>query len=210
MCDSTVARFLVSHRNPLEPGGKRLAAMGRPALLWLDQALGAMTLGHVGALCAEGDALDQGTTGITFPPVRAEEVQIEGPAERRILALLNRARVDAGVRPLEADAELRAVGRAHARDMYLRGYFAHDTPECAAGEAAAGCTDPFDRLRAAGIDYRTAGENLALSPNATEAHTSLMESPGHRANILHAEFTRVGIGVYSGPYGLMVTQEFAG
>ena len=211
VCDSTVARFLVSHRNPLEPGGTRLAAIGRPALLWLDQALsGGMTLGHLGGLCARRQGVEEGTSGITFPPVGPEEVSVARQDEARILALLNRARVNRGLDPLDVDPLLRDAGRAHARDMYLRGYFAHDTPQCSAGEAAPGCLDPFDRLRAAGVRYITAGENLALAPNAREAHSGLMESPGHRANILREDYSRVGIGVYRGPYGLMVAQEFAG
>ncbi|MEO5953203.1 MAG: CAP domain-containing protein, partial [Chloroflexia bacterium] len=65
------------------------------------------------------------------------------------------------------------------------------------------------RMDTAGITYRTAGENLALAPSLDIAHEGLMNSPGHRANILNADFGRVGIGVLDGGvYGKMFVQEF--
>ena len=84
--------------------------------------------------------------------------------------------------------------------MFVRGYFSHYTPE---GK------DPFQRMHDAGVTYRTAGENLALAPTLQLAHTGLMNSPGHRANILHPQFGRVGIGILDGGRrGIMVSQEF--
>ena len=57
--------------------------------------------------------------------------------------------------------------------------------------------------------YLSAGENLALAPTLHSAHTGLMHSPGHRANILRPQFGRLGIGILdAGRHGLMVTQEF--
>ena len=76
----------------------------------------------------------------------------------------------------------------------------HITPE---GKA------PSDRIRAAKVPFITAGENLALAQTLGIAHNGLMNSPGHRANILHPAFRRVGIGILDGgPYGIMVTQNF--
>ena len=61
----------------------------------------------------------------------------------------------------------------------------------------------------AGVKFRTAGENLALAPTLQLAHTGLMNSPGHRANILRPEFGRLGIGIMDGGFrGIMVSQEF--
>ena len=92
------------------------------------------------------------------------------------------------------------VARAHSKDMFTRGYFAHNTPE--------GKT-PFDRMRAANIVFTAAGENLALAQTLEIAHNNLMNSPGHRANILQPAFGRLGIGVLDGGfYGLMISQEF--
>ena len=69
--------------------------------------------------------------------------------------------------------------------------------------------DPFDRMRKEGVRFVTAGENLALAQTLIMAHKGLMNSPGHRANILHKSFGRLGIGVLDGGiYGLMITQNF--
>jgi uncharacterized protein YkwD len=120
--------------------------------------------------------------------------------EARMLGLVNRERVKAGLAPLEADTTLRTVARKHSADMFARGYFSHYTPEM---------RSPFDRINAASISYLAAGENLAIAPNLVLAHEGLMKSPGHRANILQPAFGRVGIGILDGGiYGLMVTQNF--
>jgi uncharacterized protein YkwD len=67
-----------------------------------------------------------------------------------------------------------------------------------------------DRLNTAGIPFSIAGENLALAASSGEVHQGLMESPGHRANILSDAYRRVGIGVVVGPLGLMTVQVFSG
>lgn len=121
--------------------------------------------------------------------------------EAAMLVLVNAERAKVGgLRMLTADTETLDVSRAHSRDMFARSYFAHVTPE--------GRT-PFDRLRAAKLGYRAAGENLALARTLDMAHQGLMNSPGHRANILHPAFGRVGIGIVDGGRrGLMITQTF--
>jgi uncharacterized protein YkwD len=120
--------------------------------------------------------------------------------EARMLEMVNREREAAGLKPLKPDPELTEVARQHSADMFARGYFSHYTPE---GK------DPFDRMREAGVKFRVAGENLALAPTLEIAHTGLMNSPGHRANILHKSFGRLGIGIMKGGRrGLMVSQEF--
>ena len=120
--------------------------------------------------------------------------------EKKMLDLVNQERAAAGLRPIVADPELTDVARRHSADMFARGYFAHDTPE--------GLT-PFDRMRQSNVSFLTAGENLALAPTLQVAHTGLMNSPGHRANILRPQFGRLGIGIMDGGMrGLMVSQEF--
>ncbi|WP_432711580.1 CAP domain-containing protein, partial [Pedobacter sp.] len=85
-------------------------------------------------------------------------------------------------------------------DMFDRGYFSHYTPE---GE------DPFARIRKYRVSFMSAGENLALAQTLPLAHVGLMNSPGHRANILNPSFGRLGIGILDGGiYGLMITQNF--
>lgn len=133
-------------------------------------------------------------------PFKVEKTRPRPDLEKQMLDLVNQERVAAGLNPLAPDPELTEVARRHSADMFARGYFAHDTPE--------GRT-PFDRMREANVRFITAGENLALAPTIPVAHTGLMNSPGHRANILRSQFGRVGIGVMDGGMrGLMVSQEF--
>jgi uncharacterized protein YkwD len=120
--------------------------------------------------------------------------------ERAMLALVNEERGKRGLRLLSADGELTRLARAHSLDMILRRYFSHYSPE---GD------DPFDRFRSAGINYRAAGENLALAPELEQAHNMLMKSKDHRENILRPSFGHVGIGIIDGgSQGLMISQEF--
>jgi uncharacterized protein YkwD len=133
-------------------------------------------------------------------PFKVEQTRPRPDLEKRMLDLVNQERRAAGLSQLTADPELTEVARRHSADMFARGYFAHDTPEG---------LSPFDRMRDANVKFTTAGENLALAPTIPVAHTGLMNSPGHRANILRPEFGRVGIGVMDGGMrGLMVSQEF--
>lgn len=125
---------------------------------------------------------------------------VDEVSERRMLDLVNQERVSRGLNKLAYDQNLTAVARAHSKDMFERHYFSHVNPD--------GKT-PFDRMDAAGITYVNAGENLAYAPDVDIAHTGLMNSPGHRANILRPEFGHVGIGVTDGGiYGKMFSQEF--
>ena len=133
-------------------------------------------------------------------PFKVEVKKTRPDLEAQMLALVNRERAAAGLRPLAPDPEMTEVARKHSADMFARGYFAHQTPEG---------LSPFDRMTEAGVQYRTAGENLALAPTLHVAHTGLMNSPGHRANILQPNFGRLGIGILDGGRrGLMVTQNF--
>jgi uncharacterized protein YkwD/uncharacterized membrane protein required for colicin V production len=120
--------------------------------------------------------------------------------EQGMLALVNQERTSRGLPALQMDDSLVQLARSHADDMFKRGYFSHVTPE---GE------DPFARMHNAGITFMAAGENLALAPTLDIAHEGLMNSPGHRANILNPAFHKVGIGVLDGGvYGKMFVQEF--
>jgi uncharacterized protein YkwD len=133
-------------------------------------------------------------------PYRVAAPRPRPELEARMLELVNGERVAAGLRPLAPDPELTQVARQHSADMFARGYFAHVTPEG---------RDPFERMREANVRFVMAGENLALAPTLHIAHTGLMNSPGHRANILQRDFGRVGIGILDGGiHGLMVTQDF--
>lgn len=158
-----------------------------------------------------GQAVNETLTFITVNPSSSSEekvdlkftttnVRIDEAAEATMLSLLNSERTARGLRPLAVSPPLTALGRTYAKDMFARGYFSHYNPE---GQS------PFDRMRKAGIGFVAAGENLALAPNVHLAHQGLMNSPGHRANILSKDFGHVGIGaVDGGIYGEMFVQEF--
>jgi uncharacterized protein YkwD len=143
---------------------------------------------------------EPGSDELVELPFKVADSKPQPDLEQQMLDMVNHERVSRGLKPLVLDPELVPVARAHSADMFERGYFSHYTPE---GK------DPFQRMKDAGVKYRTAGENLALAPTLEIAHTGLMNSPGHRANILNPNFGRVGIGILSGGRrGIMVSQEF--
>lgn len=128
------------------------------------------------------------------------DFSVDQEAEAEMLVLVNGERASEGLPSLTGSVPLRGVARAHCEDMFRRGYFSHYTPEG---------LSPFDRMDNAGIQYEYAGENLALAPTTKTAMQGLMNSPGHRANILSSDFGTVGIGVIDGGvYGKMFCQEF--
>lgn len=127
-------------------------------------------------------------------------LSVDEASEQEMLERINKERRDRGLSEFTTSVKLRDLSRVYARDMFERGYFSHYNPE---GES------PFDRMEQAEITYLTAGENLALAPNVTIAHQGLMDSKGHRENILNPDFGKVGIGVIDGGvYGKMFVQEF--
>lgn len=133
-------------------------------------------------------------------PFKDDNPKVREDLEAKMLVLVNEERQKAGLRPLKFDVEMLPVARGHSKDMFARGYFSHITPEG---------LSPFDRMRKAKVRFLTAGENLALGQTLNICHRGLMNSPGHRANILNPAFGRVGIGVLDGGfYGLMITQNF--
>lgn len=121
--------------------------------------------------------------------------------ESEMIELLNNERTSRGLKKLIYNEKLRAVARYHSTDMFRRGYFSHYSPE---GKTVADRGDQF------GVSYMVIGENLAYAPTLSAAHTGLMNSEGHRANILAEDYGKIGIGVLDGgPYGLMITQVFS-
>lgn len=122
--------------------------------------------------------------------------------EQQAVQLLNNDRAANGLPALTVNSKLTQLARAYAQDMIARGYFAHNNPE---GQT------PFDRMNQAGISYKYAGENLAVNTSVANAETAFMKSSGHRANILNANYTQVGIGVVRNSSGsVYVVQEFIG
>lgn len=157
-----------------------------------------------------GQAVNDTITFLTVEPkgnesvnlnFRTDNVSVDPEAEREMFALVNKERTSRGLSALEKGSQaLVGVARYHCEDMFRRGYFSHYTPEG---------LSPFDRMQNSNISFTAAGENLALAPNTELAMQGLMQSPGHKANILSTEFGHLGVGVIDGgSYGEMFCQEF--
>ena len=109
-----------------------------------------------------------------------------GTRQAQVVRLVNQERAAAGLGSLSSDSQLAAVAQKKAEDMAKNGYFSHTSPTY--GSA-------FDMLKAAGISYRTAGENIAKGQKTAETvMNGWMNSSGHRANILSSGYTRIGVG----------------
>lgn len=113
--------------------------------------------------------------------------------EQEVIRLVNKARSENGLKPLEYDWELSRVARYKSRDMKDNGYFSHTSPVYGS---------PFQMMKSFGINYKSAGENIARGQSTPEeVMNSWMNSSGHRANILNASFTKIGVGyVADGKY----------
>ncbi|GAX88538.1 CAP domain-containing protein [Effusibacillus lacus] len=110
--------------------------------------------------------------------------------ERRVLELTNQARAANGLKPLRYNWEVTRVARHKSEDMRDRGYFSHQSPTYGS---------PFDMLRAYGVSFRGAGENIAAGqPTPEEVVKNWLNSPGHRRNIMNPSFTELGCGVALG------------
>jgi uncharacterized protein YkwD len=132
---------------------------------------------------------------------KVENGSIDDQAEQEMFKMVNTERSKAGLELVAFDNELRDVARDHSDDMFKQGYFSHQSLD---GRS------PFERMEDAEITFGYAGENLALAPSTPLAMQGLMNSPGHRANILSPNFKKIGIGVIDGGiYGKMYSQEFS-
>jgi uncharacterized protein YkwD len=118
---------------------------------------------------------------------------------REMLALINAEREADDLPPLQMDPALEELAVEFADEMAVDDFFAHVTRDG---------RDPFDRMSSFYIRYTHAGENLALAPTIEVAHEQLMDSAGHRANILSLNYGRVGIAVLDTDRGLLIVQEF--
>ena len=120
--------------------------------------------------------------------------------EQEVVRLVNEVRAQNGLSPLTANWELSRVARYKSQDMADNRYFSHTSPTYGT---------PFQMIKAFGLSFRTAGENIAYGQRTPQAvMNGWMNSSGHRANILNASYTQIGVGyVADGHYW---TQMFTG
>ena len=132
--------------------------------------------------------------------IPADETDSLSEYEAEVVRLVNVYRESAGLKPLMTDAGLSYIARLKSQDMCDKKYFSHTSPTYGS---------PFQMMKDFGVSYRSAGENIAMGQRTpSEVVTAWMNSPGHRANILNASFTRIGVGYVS--YGNYWTQMFVG
>lgn len=142
----------------------------------------------------------QGTTKTPQTPSAKTNSTTMTSDEQQMVKLVNDARTQNGVPALKVDMQLTNVARIKAQDMIDNKYFSHYSPKYGS---------PFDMMKAFGIKYVKAGENIAGNSSVQNAFNSLMNSPGHRQNILSPDYTHIGIGIKSGgSYGKMFSQMF--
>ena len=120
--------------------------------------------------------------------------------EKEVVRLVNEERASRGISTLKHNWELSRVARYKSQDMKDNKYFSHTSPVYGT---------PFQMMKSFGITYRSAGENIARGQSSPESVVKAwMNSSGHRANILNASFTEIGVGyVADGRYW---TQMFIG
>lgn len=144
-------------------------------------------------------AVPQGATAPKTPAAKTNAGTLTA-AEQEMLKLLNESRAQNNLAPLKVDMELTNVARIKAQDMIDNNYFSHNSPKYG---------NPFDMMKSFGVKYVQAGENIAGNQSVPNAENALMNSPGHRKNILSPDYTHIGLGIQKGgPYGNMFSQMF--
>jgi uncharacterized YkwD family protein len=120
--------------------------------------------------------------------------------EKQFLDLTNAERKKAGLGALKINKALMRMAHEKAQDIVANNYFSHTSPVFGS---------PFDMIMAWQIAFRAAGENIVGISTVTDGLIALMDSPGHRMNILNNQYTEIGVGVVEGgPYGRILVQEF--
>ena len=147
----------------------------------------------------KGTSSSQGVASPKTPSSQTSSSSLSS-AEQEMVKLVNEARSQNNLPALKVDTQLSNVARIKAQDMIDNNYFSHYSPKYGS---------PFDMMKAFSIHYVNAGENIAGNQSVKNAQNSLMNSPGHRANILNPNYTHIGIGIRKGgPYGNMFSQMF--
>jgi uncharacterized protein YkwD len=146
-------------------------------------------------------------------------MSIANKYERYMLRLINEDRAELGLRPMKLNGDLNTASERHSQWMLDKDIFSH---------TGAGGSTHTARMQAAGYDLKgswATGENIGLQSKndhgrlwdeVRDIYRNLMNSPDHRANMMSATFTEIGIGIEQGSFrsggntfeSVMVTQDF--
>jgi uncharacterized protein YkwD len=123
--------------------------------------------------------------------------------EQSIVDLVNQAREQNGLAPLQVNSSLVEAAQIQSTDMAELGQFDHNLPGAALPTLES-------RAQYVGYNYSFLGENVAFNyPDANTVMAGWLASPGHRANILNADYTQIGVGIaYDAQGEPYYTQEF--
>ena len=139
---------------------------------------------------------------IEIPSYALSNLSSNNELSQELYNLILIERNDENLISLELNKILSDVAQEYAYEMYTEGFWCHKNPNN--GDLVE------DRLAKKGFQgIKSIGENLALSSSVRSGHNSLMNSESHRNTILDNEFKRMGIGVVSGPLGLIIVQIFS-
>ena len=124
--------------------------------------------------------------------------------ENAVAAMINNIRAKNNINAIAANGSLNEVAAIRSQDLVNRNYFSHYTPEG---------TNVFDVMRASGVKFRYAGENLAQATPASIGTpegflNAWINSPTHMANILRAEYTKIGVSMVESGSRRVVTTVF--
>jgi len=140
------------------------------------------------------------STALSPSPLPANSEPLELSPEEHMVLLINERRAAAGCGPVRADERLTQAAATHSADMASRAYFSHTSLDG---------SSPWDRARRAGYEWASAENIAAGNASADATMNQLMNSPGHRDNILNCEHKAVGVGrATGGPYRYYWTQLF--
>lgn len=99
--------------------------------------------------------------------------------------MVNKERLDRGLKPMKLNKKLNKLTQIKSEDMYINKYFSHNSP---------GYGSPFDLMKKYNVKYMMAAENIAKGQDTPEyVMESWMDSKGHRKNILNPRFEEMGI-----------------
>jgi uncharacterized protein YkwD len=155
----------------------------------------ALLAGAIGIASLVGAAAASAACDPACPPPAAAGDQ-DTLAAAQLLAFANADRTAAGLRPLTARDDVAAIAFEQSKKMAAAGDIWHNDAYFTA--------DTRNRL-----DAKTLGENVAMNRSMDDAHSRLMASPGHRANLMDPRFSVVGIGVVRDAAGIgYITEDF--